>query len=280
MALEGKSEEELQQLEKQLLYVLRASDKKKGNVTLKQELGWPEDDYWAIRNRLIDAGLLVKGKGKGGSVTLIEEPVATEQTPEAPATAGQTPAPQAPAAAGRIEEDALYAPMAEVLKTYWVRDNRFREWVVEVTAKQGRRDTGGRWSRPDITIVSSTTLMFFPDKIFDVSTFEVKPAYGFDLTSVYEALAHRRAATRSYVLIHAPQAQQDTEECGELIDQICTDAKRHGIGVIIAADPTKYDTWDEKVEASRYDADPFLINEFLSAQLSAGGKEEISKWFR
>jgi len=43
----------------------------RGNVTLQRELGWSEDSYWPIRDRLVDAGLLELGRGRGGSVSLV-----------------------------------------------------------------------------------------------------------------------------------------------------------------------------------------------------------------
>jgi hypothetical protein len=170
--------------------------------------------------------------------------------------------------------------MARVLRTDWARDNRYRDFVVEITARQGRRDTGGRWTRPDLTIVSSTTLMFYPTKIFDVTTFEVKPTDMFDVTAVYEALSHRRAATRSYVLVHIPQEQQQQGTVQAAVEQVSAEAKRHGIGLIVAADAGTYGDWDVEVEAARHEPDPVLLNDFLSAQLSRGVKDEIVAWFR
>jgi adenine-specific DNA-methyltransferase len=40
----------------------------KGNIRLIQESGLSEDDYWPLRNKLIEQGKIGKGKGKGGSV--------------------------------------------------------------------------------------------------------------------------------------------------------------------------------------------------------------------
>ena len=39
-----------------------------GNGALRIKLGWREDLYWQIRTRLLAAGILVKGRGRGGSV--------------------------------------------------------------------------------------------------------------------------------------------------------------------------------------------------------------------
>ena len=38
------------------------------NATLKGELNWDEDRYWSIRDQLISEGLIVVGRGQGGTV--------------------------------------------------------------------------------------------------------------------------------------------------------------------------------------------------------------------
>src|ERR1035441_4896420 len=79
-----------------------------------------------------------------------------------------------------------------------------RSLVVEVTARQGRRETGGTWTRPDIVAAALRVFPHVPGKFFDLITFEVKPFDGIDVTAVFEALSHRRAATQAYVWLHVP----------------------------------------------------------------------------
>jgi len=63
--------------------------------------------------------------------------------------------------------------------------------------------------RPDLVVASMTTLLYVPGKLFDVTTFEVKPLDRIEVTAVYEALAHRRASTRSYVWMHIPDESRE-----------------------------------------------------------------------
>ena len=98
------------------------------------------------------------------------------------------------------------------------------------------------------------------------------------MTVVYEALAHRRAATRAYVLLHVPAARQT--ELQDVVDEICLEAKRVGIGVIVAEIPEDYQTWEELVEAVRHEPDPQRLNDFLAKQVSQGFREKIITWFR
>ena len=203
MSLEGLTVEQIDQLERQLLALVPA-DGAIGNVTLTRRLaeaGWSEDQYWAVRNRLIDRGLLTTGRGKGGSV---RRPISAV---EASHHAG-SPRPQPTVEDQR--ERALYEPMKRVIDTAWAQDNRLDQHILEVTAHQGARVTGGRWTRPDITLASLRTFAYVPGKHFEVVTFEIKPCDTIDVTVIYEALAHRRAAHRAYALVHVPTESPGT----------------------------------------------------------------------
>jgi hypothetical protein len=61
---------------------------------------------------------------------------------------------------------------------------------------------------------------------------------------------------------------------------IQAEAKRYGIGVIVAEDPADYDTWEEQVEPVRFEPDPSKLNDFIATQFAAGAKEEFLKWMR
>ncbi len=276
MSLDGKTKEELLTLESKLLQVL--SDQfsgKAGNKTLSRELSWPDDQYWIIRNRLVSQGRLQRGQGKGGSVKLVTAPMSgSESGVRQPMIAE----PAAEKVNDRTTESNLYDPIAEVLKAAWKKDMLYRDLVLEVTARQGKRETGGKWTRPDITVAAMTTLLYVPGKIYDVITFEVKASDAIDVTAVYEALSHRRAATRSYVWLHVPDAQADSLQ--DAVYVTASEAKRHGIGLFTGSDPTDYDTWEELVEAVRTEPDPQKLNEFITVQFSETSQEELLQWMR
>ena len=269
MSLEGKSADEIRTLEQTLIDRLTEHDGYSGNISLRRELGWADDIYWSIRNRLVDQGRLYTKRARGGAIGLVEiEQIAAEnlaqQEPNAP------PAPQ--------NEAELYPPVREVLNNDWSKDQRFRHHLVEVVAAQGRRNTGGTWTRPDIVVAAVRIFPFLPNKFFDVITFEIKPASNINLTAVYEALAHRRAATQSYVWFHCTDVQQAAEE--DNLKRIAEECDRHGIGLIVASDPANYETWDTRVDAERVIAEPARLNDFIALQISEGGKDQISAWVR
>jgi hypothetical protein len=251
----------LKQKSDQLIKKLRELNGSAGNKTLRDELGWPEEEYWPIRDYLVNDGRLALGKGKGGSVKLLES---QEVVPE-----------------GIVEND-LYDDVASVLRNEWAKHNRFRECIVEVTAHQGKKDTGGTWTRPDIVVAAMRVFPHVMGKFFDVITFEVKLQQGINVTAVYEALAHRRAATKSYVWIYTPrkEGEKPNEELEEKLARIEAEASRHGIGMIVAQDLSKIATWDERVVAERVEPDPAALNDFIAQQISATARTEMAPWFR
>lgn len=182
----------------------------------------------------------------------------------------QPPAPRA------VERD-LYAPMASVIEGNWARDYDLNEVIVEVTAQGGRRPDG-KWSRPDITLASYKTYLYVPGRHYDIITFEIKPPDAIDITVVYEALAHRRSATKSYALLHVPSDQKQQFE--PQLQTIAAEAERVGIGVIEAADPATYDTWEVLVEAVRHEPEPKRLNDFIATQLPKPFQDRFQSWFK
>lgn len=51
-----------------------------GNKALRKKLGWADEDYWLVRNELVDKGYVMSGRGRGGSVFRLKE--ITEATRE------------------------------------------------------------------------------------------------------------------------------------------------------------------------------------------------------
>ncbi len=271
MPLTGLSEEQINNYEQALLEKI-PEETAIGNTNLRKSLskgskGWNQTLFWAIRNRLIERGYLERVKGKGGSVRRVR-PLTVVDDAQAAAE---------PIVQQIHEERDLYEPMAKVIMENWSPDSGLDAVIVEVTAQGGRRPDG-KWSRPDVTLASYKTYPYVPGRHFDLITFEIKPANGLDVTVVYEALAHRRAATRAYALLHIADERRATLE--EVLDEIILEAKRVGIGVIVAGDPADYESWEELIQAPRYEPEPQRLNDFLAKQVSQGFREQIVKWFR
>jgi hypothetical protein len=259
-----------------------------GNMSLHGVLGetWSDDLYWAIRNRLVERGLLEKGRGKGGSVKKV--PVAGDAGEEIPfavetlsaiASEGLVPPTEASSSGVRYSRELdLYEPVALVLRSQWAKEQGFDNFRVEVTARQGSRSTGGKWTRPDIAVVGYRTFPYLPGRIFEVVTFELKPTDSIDVAAVYEALAHRRASTRAYVVAHVPSSKREDYEA--VIDAMAEEAKKFGIGIIVVEDPEIFNSWETLLDADRFDPDPERLNEFIAQQTSTELKDQIVRWFK
>lgn len=273
MSTQGENLDRFTADEQALLSCLPQDGTAKGNQAVRLELEWDEDRYFSTRNHLEDGGHVVRGRGRGGSVRRI---LTSETTPPGVAVPASTVA--SVAEVEYLDEADLYEPMRKVIAGEWAKDHRADPVAVEITALQGRRSTGGKWSRPDITSVEVRTFSYVPGKFLEVVTFEVKPYYAISVQAVYEALAHRRTGTRAYVLLHVPA--RITTQIAEVIADIIAVARVHGVGLITAEDPSDYATWEDREDAQRFEPDPERLNEFISVQLTEKAKDAISRRLR
>jgi hypothetical protein len=264
--------------EEVLLRRVPADGARIGNITLMRALGWEDDKYWRVRDRLVDEGVLALGVGRGGSVRRVaKEPVESVPVVASPVRitpvqvqVQMQPPPPAP-------ESDLYPPIAEVLRGKWKLDRRLKDLHVEITAQQGRRSTGGKWTRPDITALSMTKFRYVEGRYVDVWTFEIKPIGAMDVTGVLEAAAHARCATRSYVMFHAADSLSDDDET---LLRCVEEARRFEVGLVVFTNPTDFATWDTRVHAVRKNPDPELMDGFIATQLSSDGRDELLRWFK
>lgn len=132
---------------KALLSLILESGTSIGNFTLREQLRkriepsrgeLSDQDSWQLRDSLIDDGLIVQGRGRGGSVHGV-----LAKTEEEPPPLMQPPVP--------IAERNLYPSFQAAITSGYFKDNRIKRFVSEITASQGRRSTGGRWTRADLT---------------------------------------------------------------------------------------------------------------------------------
>jgi hypothetical protein len=277
MTIDDLSPEQIEAKQQELLHAVPETGPI-GNKALRDKLGdtWTEDLYWAIRSRLIERGHLETGKGRGGSVRRVQIPQALEEQLQPAAPPENQVAP--PTTPDYTKEAELYEPISNVLRNNWSKEQGFDNYLVELTAKQGSRATGGKWTRPDVTVVGYKTFPYLPGRYLEVISFEIKPTCTLDITAVYEALAHRRSATRAYVVGHLSEA--DRSDMQNEIDAITEEAKKLGIGVIIADNPADFDTWENLLDADRVEPDPVRLNEFIARQTSPELKEQIVRWFK
>ncbi len=243
-----------------LLEVLPTDGSKIGNKAARNKIREKEPnltdaEYWAARAELIreNKAALARG-GNGGSVYKFSEPLPLPPPP-APAAAGE------PAAQGEI---GLYDGFIKTIEAPWVKDYDIKDYVIEKTALQGRRDTGGEWTRPDVSLVHTVKYPFVPGVRLQVTTFELKDN-DLGIKGVYECLAHTVFANHSILAIKiaSEQAKESTD-----YERLVQEAKRTGIGLLTFLDVSNYETYDLAVEPRDSAAIDEDRNEFILGQIT------------
>lgn len=250
-----------EKIDKDILFDKIPSDGTRvGNVSLRSQLKWDDEKYWNVRNELLEEGMIGLGRGKGGSVFRLKE--VSEPVPKGKP---ETPTPY------KKERD-LYAPFKKVIEEKFTRDMNLKNFVCEIIGYQGRKYTGGKWTRPDVILISVTTYPYVPGKVMDIITFEVKLAKSFEITGVFETAAHSRFATKSYYCVYLPNGWDDNSP---EFDRIKSECERFGIGLMHFEYPEKYETYEVLVEPTRRNPDPFEMDSFISAQMGREAKEKL-----
>jgi hypothetical protein len=239
-----------------------------GNKALRERLDWEEDFYWRVQAQLIEAGEVVPGRGRGGSVKLTSASI-DARTPE-----GSEENSGVELVNVQRHERELYKPLADTIEATWIKRFGFDEVKVAETHSRGGKDTGGTFTRPDITAVGIRRYLYLP-KTMEVITFEVKPAEVVSVLGVLEAIAHREAANRSYVIYATSDdgfaSAPESERIAEL-------AQKYGVGIILADNPGSVESWDVMLDALRHEPDPARLDRFLGDLPSEEMKKQLSKW--
>ena len=240
-----------------------------GNGSLRQNLGWPEDLYWRAQGQLVQKGQIITGRGQGGSVRFTEAQVTASEVGESLA-----PPTSVPAQIVVSKERDLYAPIKLAIETKWINKFGFDSVLVDETHSRESRDTGGTFTRPDITVAGIRRYIYLPKRL-EIITFEIKPSEAISVMGVLEAIAHREAAHRSYVIYSASQVQFYDAAEAERISEL---SQKYGIGVILAEQPDAVETWQILLDSLRHEPDPARLDRFLGDLPNEAMKTQLSKW--
>jgi len=187
-----------------------------GNSSLRSKMGLSVEEYWRVRDELLEAGLIQTGKGRGGSVSR------TADSLEEPAVSRQ--------ASLVREEKELYEPLRTWLESNWGREAEKTGdfFCVKITAfPSGRMRESGKWSRPDVTAVQVNRFDYLPGSYIDVTSFEVKKHDDArDVAAVFEAAAHSRWVHSSYLVCETVDSKEPIEE------RILSECGRFGVGLM------------------------------------------------
>jgi hypothetical protein len=235
-----------------------------GNGHLRQALSWDEDFYWKVQGHLIGKGRLVAGRGKGGSVRLTKTDATVLGAASVVATASVTAA----------KEKNLYAPLKASIEEKWIKRFAFDNVVVDETHSRGSKDTGGTFTRPDITVGGIRSYVYLMKRL-EIVTFEIKSAEAVSIMGVLEAIAHREAAHRAYVMYATSREKFEDAIEAERITEL---AQKNGIGVVLTEKPNDVESWEIMLDAIRHEPDPARLDRFLGDLPSEEMKMQLSKW--
>ncbi len=254
--------EEFEQLKRIMLSLVPRNGNSIGNAKLMNKFfkrsesivpNLEEDDYWEIRNELVSAGTLTKGKGRGGSVILTEQANRREAEYEIG------------------ENSQLRDYFYKMLSEYWVKEQGIREFVLEKSSPQEGRRVIGTGTAPHLTLISIGKYTFIPGKVLEVMSFDVRQRDTFHVTDVFRAAAHHAFAHKSCLAIHisrkglaSPDLERIKSECRKLL-----------VGLIVFTDPNDYKTTDLLVEPIRIEPDPRDINDFITKQISSENQAKL-----
>jgi hypothetical protein len=247
----------------EFIAALERADGSSGNGNLRRQLGWEEEFYWKVQERLIADGRVVAGRGRGGSVRLSNAD-ATVSEPEAVAAA----------VSANNKERTLYAPLKASIEGKWIKRFGFDDVIVDETHSRGAKDTGGTFTRPDITAAGYRGYVYLPKRL-EVITFEVKPSEAVSIMGVLKAIAHREAAHRAYVMFATSPSKFETAVEYERIAEL---AQKYGVGIVLTEKPDDVENWEIVLEAIRHDPDPARLDRFLGDLPSDNMKKQLMKW--
>lgn len=256
---------------------LETSGGSSGNRRLRQALGWDEDFYWRVQGKLVEEGLIIPGRGMGGSVRLTRAETNEEQPSEdaLPPEEGSLVEENAEdALVAKPRERDLYAPLRDAIETKWINKFGFDAVKVEETHSRGSKDTGGTFTRPDITVAGVRRYVYLPKRL-EIVTFEVKSADSVGVLGVLEAIAHREAAHRAFVIYGTSRSSFEASAEAERILDL---AQKYSVGVMLTAHPDKVEEWEILLDAIRHEPDPARLDRFLGDLPNDEMKKQLSKW--
>jgi biotin operon repressor len=149
----------------------------------------------------------------------------------------------------------------------WVRTNIFGHYGVtdQRTNATHNKRLGGKWSNPDFTVISVNKFLHVPKNTVELVTFEVKHAsIQFDVTCVYEALAHTRIAAHSVLFFYDdPGNTVSDNKLGNVLEEIKIECVRVGVGLVVSEYPSDIKTWQYLIPTRKHEPDNRRVDAFV-----------------
>jgi hypothetical protein len=115
----------------------------------------------------------------------------------------------------------------------------------------------------------------FLSKRLEVVSFEVKTKEAIGIVGVLEAVAHREAAHRAYVIFATSRSKFEVSAEAERVIEL---AQKYGVGIMLAEKPDDVGSWEILIDAIRHEPDPARLDRFLGDLPNETLKKQIHKW--
>ena len=235
-----------------------------GNKALRETLHWDDEKYFRTRKQLIEEGLVEIGRGKGGSVYLLDSQ--DQEVDNAGVSKVQS---------GDAEHEKNHYPkVVSKLENQLKQD--FEAAVVEQTAHQGGKPTGGKWSRPDILAVTVQKFEYIVEDEFLLRSYEVKLSDSVDTDAVAEAAAHKRLAQLAYLVIVPHKDEKKIFEPSNIrrrnIEKECL---KVGVGLLLISDYNDVSEVEYAVDAINSNISCRDVNSTIGRLFSETKRKEI-----
>jgi len=173
-----------------------------------------------------------------------------------------------------VKEKELYPVLKASLEGKWIKRFALDNVLVDETHSRGSKNTGGTFTRPDITAAGIRHYVYLPKRL-EILTFEIKSMDAVTIMGVLEAIVHREAAHRAYVLYGTSRAKFETGSEGDRIIEL---AQKYGVGVVLTEKPDDVESWEILLDAIRHEPDPSRLDRFLNDLPSVRMKKQLSTW--
>lgn len=235
-------------------------------LTRETQLMVSQDDYFAARDRLLDAGRIGRRRGQGGQIFSLSTAEPERATPAPIPAPGPEPWP----------ERALMPPLQRYLEGVFARGLDIGDGcaLVQDISKLGPYQ--GRWTRPDFLFVSGLRFRLMPGVQVDVHAFELKTEAGGSVYAVHEALAQTRFTHFGHLVWHLPEGSRAETRLAEIADQCET----HGIGLIRMREPDRPDAYEILIDPKRKPTPPAVVDGFLEKRLTAENRTLLERLVR
>ncbi len=222
------------------------------------------DEYFALRQRLVDRGELIPVYGGyGGRVarSRATEPIASQEQ----------------AGHDWSEERHLYGPFQNYLSLFWPQQSPvlLGERLLVQVIGDARSADDRPWSIPDLAAVNCVSYQWSPVIDFEIHSFEVKTAAGGSEIGAYQAYAHGNFAHYTYFCWHI-----ESKAWRGKLENILSTCRDLNVGLITCENPLQMDSFSLRHTPSKRTPSLAAIDAFIDLRIKPENKAKLREWMR